>query len=443
MILAPIYLTSRFFWTLSVAVLIFVASYSIPSLYIIGQMLLALLVILAIVEAWWLFRLRGQVGCDRQIAEKLSLGDLQQIGYQIWNQSQQSLLVEMLDELPYQLQMRDFIWKDKVTPEGAKSHEFNISPLLRGAYKFGNINLYCSIPWMQLVAYRVVLKKTQMVRVMPSIIQMNKYEIEVFSQTASLSGIRRVRQLGENDEFEHIRLYQQGDNVKSINWKATSRRSALMVNRFQNTRSQEIYCVIDKGRSMRMPFDGLSLLDYAVNTALVISNIVLRKFDRIGLVTFSNRIGSLVSAQNTKGQLSILLEKLYDQRTEFKESNFELLYHALQHQVRRRSILLFFTNFEHLQDVERNINYLRAINRHHLLVIIFFENTALHDVQDAQVESLTDIYVKTFAEKAIMEKQQIRDHLTLHGIQCILTQPHRLSTDVINKYLEIKARRQM
>lgn len=443
MMFAPIFLTSRFFWFLSLGILLFIASYSFPILYDVGYLLLGLLLISTLIEVWWLYRLRDEVGCDRQISEKLSLGDPHRIEYRIWNESHQSLLIEVIDELPFQLQIREFSLRSMI-PSGADQKDiWEITPLKRGAYQFGDIHLYLSLPWMQLVSRRVILKMAQTVKVVPSIVQMRKYELEVFSRTASLSGIRRVRRLGENDEFEHIRLYQQGDNIKSINWKATSRRNSLMINQYQNTRSQQIYCVIDKGRSMRMPFEGLSLLDYAINTALVMSNIVLRKFDRIGLVTFSDKIGSLVSAQNTQGQLNILLEKLYDQRTAFRESNFELLFHTLQRQVRRRSILLFFTNFEHMQDLDRNMPFLRSINRHHLLIVIFFINTELRAIEDLPISSLSDIYVQTFAAKAMMEKERIRDHLTLHGIQCILTQPQHLSIDVINKYLEIKSRRQM
>lgn len=443
MMFASTYLTSRFFWSLSMGILLFIASYSFPILYNLGYLLLGLLLILTLLEVWWLYRLRDKVGCDRQISEKLSLGDLQHVQYRLWNQSKQTLIIEVIDELPFQLQIRDLSLKRKIHSGADVRDTWEISPLERGAYQFGDVNLYLSLPWIRLVSLRVTQKRAQTVKVVPSIIQMRKYELEVFSRTASLSGIRRIRQLGENDEFEHIRLYQQGDNIKSINWKATSRRNSLMMNQYQNTRSQQIYCVIDKGRSMRMPFEGLSLLDYAINTSLVMSNIVLRKFDRIGLITFSDKIGSLVSAQNTQGQLNILLDKLYDQRTAFRESNFELLFHTLQRQVRRRSILLLYTNFEHMQDLERNMPFLRSINRHHLLIVIFFINTELQAIEDLPISSLSDIYVQTFAEKAMMEKELIRDRLILHGIQCILTQPHHLSIDVINKYLEIKARRQM
>ena len=270
---------------------------------------------------------------------------------------------------------------------------------------------------------------------------MRKYALQVFTQTATASGIRKIRQIGENDEFEQIKYYQQGDNVRSINWKATSRKNQLMVNQFQNTRSQMIYSVIDKGRSMKMPFDGLSLLDYAINSTLVISNIILKKYDKAGLITFSDKMGQLARAESTPKQLSFLAELLYNQSTDFKEANFELLFYTLQRQVRRRSVLLFFTNFEHMHDLDRNLPFLQALNRRHLMVVIFFTNTGLIHAGNQPVQSISDLYLSTFATKTLVEKEQIRNRLQLHGIQTILTKPEDLSVAVINKYLEIKAKR--
>src|SRR5690606_31199332 len=102
---------------------------------------------------------------------------------------------------------------------------------------------------------------------------------KAIARTAREHGVKKVRRVGHSYEFEHIKAYQRGDDYRSINWKATGRRAQLMVNQYEDERSQQVYCVIDKSRVMHMPFSGLSLLDYAVNTSLVISNIVLGKGD--------------------------------------------------------------------------------------------------------------------------------------------------------------------
>jgi uncharacterized protein (DUF58 family) len=349
--------------------------------------------------------------------------------------------VEISDELPYQLQIRDFQFNATLPAKGELNHSLQIQPLIRGRYQFGQLHLFISLPWISMVERRISFPLTEEIMVIPSVIQMKKYELEVFSRTASLSGIRRLRTLGEDDEFEHIRSYQQGDNIRSINWKATSKKNHLMINQFQNTRSQMVYCIIDKGRSMKMPFHGLTLLDYAINSSLVISNIVLKKFDKAGLVSFNDKMGKIVAAENNHRQLSLITQYLYDQRTGFKESNYELLFYSVQNHIKRRSILFFFTNFEHLYDLERSLEYFKAMNRRHLIVLIFFVNTELIETSEIKPDTISDIYLKTFAERTLIEKEIILNKLKYYGIQCILTKPENLSVEVINKYLEIKARR--
>lgn len=292
-----------------------------------------------------------------------------------------------------------------------------------------------------MVQKRVTEDCEEEVSVYPSFIQMRKYELQVFSQTASLAGIRRVRQIGENDEFEHIRNYVQGDNIRSINWRATSRKGELMINQYENSKSQMVYTIVDKGRSMKMPFDGMTLLDYAINSSLVLSNIVLKKYDNIGLITFSDKIGAIIKASSQQKHLQKIAGHLYNQNTGFKESNFELLFHTLRSQISRRSILLFFTNFEQPTDLQRNLKYLKALNKKHLLVVILFKNTELESAKDMKTVKLKDIYYKTFVQRATIEKEKISDTLIANGIQTILTAPEDLSVNVVNKYLEIKAKR--
>ena len=435
------YLKDRFFVAIGIVISFFVLAYSFPGLFIVGRVALVCIFIFVLFEWVLLYRIAHQITAHRRVFGRLSLGDAQDITYEASNQSRYDLNIEIVDELPVQLQLRNFKLGGRLKAGQVLTYRYVIRPFVRGAYSFGNLHIYASIPLISLVERRMTLSADEEVVVIPSIIQMKKYELEIFARTASLSGIRRVRSIGEDDEFEHIRSYQHGDNIRSINWKATSRKNAPMINQFQNTRSQMVYCVIDKGRSMKMPFDGLTLLDYAINTALVISNIVLKKYDRAGLITFSDKIGKIVAAENTPHQLGFISQHLYNQTTGFKESNYELLFYTLQNQLRRRSVLLFFTNFEHLYDLDRNIEYFKALNRRHLMVIIFFINTELITTSEKPAHKVAEIYLKTFAERTLIEKEMILNKLKHLGIQSILTKPENLSIGVINKYLEIKAKR--
>ena len=241
-------------------------------------------------------------------------------------------------------------------------------------------------------------------------------------------------------EFEQIKDYVMGDDIRNINWKATAKRNHLMVNQFQDERSQPIYSVIDKGRSMKMPFNGLSLLDYAINATLVISNIALKKQDKAGMFTFSRKVDNRVIAERRPSQMNSILETLYNVNTDYSETNFVRLYVDIKRNITQRSLLLLYTNFETLDALHRQLPYLQAIAKNHLLVVIFFKNTELHQLTKDKAESTYEIFQKTIAEKFIYEKKLIVNELHKYGIQTILTTPENLTVNTINKYLEIKAR---
>ena len=435
------YLKDRFFYIAAICVLLFGLSFSFSSVFIFAKFFLLFFVILIILDYFLLKNKSKQITCSRKVKDRLSLGDPQPINYRLENGSNLDLDITLVDELPYQLQHRDKILSTTVQREKRLIKNFLITPLTRGQYQFGNINLYVSNLRIGLIERRIKIDAAENTEVYPSIIQMKKYELQVFSKTASLSGIRKARKIGESDEFEHIRPYIQGDNIKSINWKATSRKNQLMINEFQNTRSQTVYTIIDKGRAMKMPFFNMTLLDHAINSSLVLANIILKKYDKVGLITFSNKIGSIVKASSKHGQLELISNRLYNQRTDFKEPSFELVYYTIRKQIQRRSIILFYTNFENMVEAERNLPYLKSIAKKHLLVVILFINTEILAASIEPCKSKSDIYLKTFADKALFEKERISQLLNIHGIQSILTKPEDLSVNVINKYLEFKNKR--
>jgi len=256
----------------------------------------------------------------------------------------------------------------------------------------------------------------------------------------SLTGEKKVRRLGHSLEFEKIKDYVQGDDMRTINWKATARTGNLMVNTYTDARQQQIYCIIDKGRSMKMPFEGLSLLDYSINASLALLNVSLLRYDKAGLITFSKKIDEIVPADRNSIQLNRLLEALYKQQTDFKESDYEALVNIVHRRINQRSLILLFTNFETHASLKRQLPALVRMASRHLVCVVFFQNTLLKEIQETQPNNMEGLYIKTIAEQFDYEKRQIVKELRLHGILSILTTPHNLTIDVINKYLELKAR---
>jgi len=191
---------------------------------------------------------------------------------------------------------------------------------------------------------------------------------------------------------------------------------------------------------MKMPFNQLTLLDYAINASLVISNVALKKQDKAGIFTFSKRVENRVVAERRTSQMNLILESLYNVNTDFFESDFGRLYADIKRNITHRSLILLYTNFETLDSLHRQLPYLKGIAKNHLLVVIFFENTELDKFIKAPAETIQQTYDKVIAEKFAFEKRLIVNELKKYGIYSILTTPENLTLDTINKYLEIKAR---
>ena len=271
-------------------------------------------------------------------------------------------------------------------------------------------------------------------------IQMQQYDFLAISNNLTQFGLKKIRRIGHTQEFEQIKEYVQGDDIRTVNWKATAKNVNLMVNQFQDEKSQPIYSIIDTGRVMKMPFNGLKLIDYAINSTLAFSNVALKRNDKTGMIAFSKNIETYVPAVQKLTHLNTILEKLYNIDTAFTDSDFGLLYAHIKRKVNHRSLLLLYTNFEHISAMRRQLPFLLAIAKKHVLVLIFFENTELEELIAQDAEDLQTIYQKTIAEKFSLEKRLMQKELQQYGIQTILTKPEQLTINTINKYLEIKAR---
>ncbi len=417
---------------------IFILAFQFPGLLIIGKTLFVVFVAILIVDAILLFKQKG-IEATRVLPEKLSNGDDNPIEIKILNKYNFNVLLNLIDELPFQYQKRDFQIKTLINNGAEKKITYTLRPLERGEYHFGHLNIYTTSP-IGFITRRYQFGKDVMVPNYPSFLQLKKYMLIAFSNKIFEFGLKKIRRIGHTMEFEQIKDYVPGDDIRNINWKATAKRSQLMVNQYQDERSQPIYSVIDKGRSMKMPFDGLSLLDYAINATLVISNVALKKQDKAGMFSFSRKVENKVVAERRPSQMNQILETLYNLNTDFSESDFSRLYIDVKRNLTQRSLLLLYTNFETLDALQRQLPYLQAIAKNHVLVVIFFENTELEKLTLKESDSTYDIFEKTIAEKFVYEKKLIVNELQKHGIQSILTAPEDLTINTINKYLEIKAR---
>jgi len=432
------WLSPLFFTTALTAIFLCAFGFSYSILFRLGQVLVAVLVILTVADAIILFSKHIQLSGRRVLPSVLGLGDDTEVMIRLRLSSSMPLKAEIYDELPEQLQERRFRL-DKTLEPGSNVMAYKIRPLGRGIYEFGKLNVLIEGP-LHFVRRKICLPLEDRLPVYPSIRQMHETEMLAFSRMAMPTGQKRFKRIGQSYEFEQISPFVEGDDYRNINWKATGKTRELMVNQYQDERSQNLYCIISKGRAMRMAFRHVTYLDYAINSALAISNIALKKYDKVGLITFSDKIGTALRAENRAGQIRKILEALYHEKERRLEPDFELLYRSVNRLAKNRSLILLFANFETNHAAERALPLLKKISKKHLLVMVLFKDSELSDIAEGPKRHTEDVYRVTLAQKQLVEREEIAHRLRRQGIHTLDCTPENLSIEVINKYLELKSK---
>ncbi|HMK06458.1 MAG TPA: DUF58 domain-containing protein, partial [Flavobacterium sp.] len=355
-----LYINNFFFYALLGIIAMFVCAFIFPFLYNATWYLVLILMTLLLMDVLILFFAKTGIEATRSMAEKLSNGDENPVDITVSNYYTFPVSVKIIDEIPFQFQQRHFEIHRKIKASSEQSVSYHLRPTERGEYSFGNLNVYVSTP-LRLISRRFTFDKGQIVPVYPSYIQLRKYDLLAFSNNLFQYGIKKIRRIGHTMEFEQIKEYVHGDDIRTLNWKATAKKNALMVNQFQDEKSQSVYMVIDKGRVMKMPFNGLSLLDYAINATLVLSNVILKKHDKAGMFAFSRKVENRVFAEKRSSQMQKVLETLYNIKTDFFESDFSRLYVDIKKNINQRSLIILYTNFETMDGLQRQLPYLKGI----------------------------------------------------------------------------------
>jgi uncharacterized protein (DUF58 family) len=418
---------------------LFMLSYFVPVLFSLALLVLLFIAVGITIDFFLLYRIRKGVVVTRHLNDRFSNGDENKVILSIKNHYNFTVSCRVIDELPVQFQERKWRRKETILSGEQKEILYVLQPQERGEYRFGKINVYVKGP-LQLVSRRYTFGADKLVKVYPSFVQMRRYQLMAVGVHLQQTGVKRMRKLGHSMEFEQIKEYVMGDDYRTLNWKATARYGNFMVNNYTDERSQQIYCVINKGRVMKMPFEGMTLLDYAINASLVLCNVALQKQDRAGLITFGKQVDSFIPADKKPTQVNQILDTLYKQETNFHEPDFERLFSIVRNRITHRSLLILFTNFESVESLQRELSSLKRLAHYHLLMVVFFENTELKKLTDSKVRTIEDIYIKTITEKYRFEKQLIARELQKNGIISVLTSPQNLTINSLNKYLELKNR---
>lgn len=431
--------TRRFYVMALVVSLLSGCGYWFAPLFGVGQMMLCCWLLATLTDVLLLYAGRRTVEAERVCAGRFSNGDDNLVRLKISGTYPWAVKLVVIDEAPFVFQRRDLLFYCTLFSDSVCEVSYTLHPVQRGEFGFGHIRLFVSTR-LGLVQRRFTSGKPFNIKVYPSYLMLRNYELEAIGHNLTDVGTKRIRRVGHQAEFEHIREYVLGNDFRTINWKATARRHQLMVNVYREEGSQEVYSVIDKGRVMQQAFGGMTLLDYAVNASLVFSYVAVHREDKAGLVTFSDSFGTFVPASRREGQMKLLSESLYKERTGFGETDFSTLCVYLSKNVLKRSLLVLYTNFTSLVEVRRQLSFLQNLSARHCVLVVFFEDDDVRNYALGMASDAEECYSRVMAGKYVCEKKQIVTLLKQYGVMSLLTSPSALTVDVINKYIEIKTK---
>ena len=443
--------TARLFWLLLLAAPFGAAG---------GPLVLvaAAVVLLAAIAAatdWLLAGDGRRVTARRGLAsDKLSLGAWNPVQIELANATARLQRVTVRD-LPPQSFLTNpttTVFSARLTAEAKSTLSYHARPPRRGDARFGDLFVRVDGP-LGLVRRAFRQPATaQPVRVYPSLRELRRYDLLVRRGLELQPQGRPVRVAGASTEFERVREYLPDDEFRRINWKATARRAQPMVNQFEAERSQNLVVLLDAGRSMsalaeREPDQdaedaepGLTKLDYALNSALLLAYVASMRGDRVALLAYADDVRTFVAPQRGRRALLATVQALYNLRAEPVEPDHGRAFDFLGKRNLRRSLVVLFTD---LADRESSANLaahiLRAA-RHHLVVCVTLGDPNVRRPAERRPIDGPSLYEKMVAQELLDDRQAVLAQLAAHGVLTVDTDADTLNPKLIGTYLELKQR---
>ncbi len=396
-------------------------------------------VLLAAVDAW--LGRRVVVRIEREPPRIFSVGRANLVRLHLTSSAPRALDVQVTDDCAAGLAVEGLPTTLRLPPSGHLPLSYHVKPTRRGLYELGDHHLRWSTPlglwWRQL---RVPSRHP--VRVYPDVQAVRTYEM-LARQSLENRLVRTVRLRGGENEFETLRDYQRDDDYRAIDWKATARRQKLITREYQQERNQSVLCMLDCGRLMTAETLGLSQLDHALNAVLMLAHVATRAGDQVGLLAFDSRVRAYLPPQSGRRAAERVIAASYDIHAQIVETDFEAAYGYLSQRLRKRSLVVLFTEVIDEVSAKSVVRTVRGLGPRHLALCVLFRDEAL----DAMVEPLSreqksaDLYQRAAAAEAVLWRDRLVRQLEEAGALVLHVSPRKLTPALINRYLRVKAQR--
>jgi uncharacterized protein (DUF58 family) len=345
------------------------------------------------------------------------------------------------DEPPLAFDLNGNPLRELKFPSGEReqTYAYRVVPAAKGDFDFGDTSLLYSGP-LGLVARAHTFRKRASVKVYPNLHETEKFEILSRKGLLEQLGIKNVRVRGGGSEFESLREYVPGDEYRKIDWSATARRNKLISRQYEAERSQNIILAIDTGRNMLQPIQKMTKLDYVINTALMLAYVASRSDDKVGLFVFDDETRVFFPPAKSKGQLYRIMNALYNVEARMVESDYAKSFSDLATRWRRRSLFVLFTDLVDPDSSAGVLNALSIVERRHRTVCVTVSDPNMVGSANLSPEIDAEVYQKAVAMQTLHERRSAINILKRRGVWTVDSPPATLSADLINRYMELKAR---
>ena len=398
----------------------------------------AAVLLVALVDLFSLPRQKS-FAAERQAGRIASIDKPHRVTLTVTNRDARDYVVWVRDGAAAELRAVPEDFHLRLAGRSRSTVHYQIKSSRRGAFSLEKVHLRARGRlgmWQRLFEYPV----SSPLNVYPDMKQLQEYAVLARKNRLSLLGVRRVRRIGQDNEFERLRDYTPDDNYKHIEWRTTARRSKLTVKDFQTNQSQRVIFLIDCGRMMTNEAAGLSLLDHALNAMLMLSYVALARGDSVGLLCFSDEIHGFVPPKGGPKQMNRLLHASFDRFPRLVESRYDQAFLYLSAHHRKRSLVILVTNVVDEVNANQVERYLGTLVGKHLPMGVLlrdrrmFEAVEVRDPQDAA------LYRGAAAADILTWRQQVLADLSAKGVLALDAFPEEMTAPLINRYLEIKAR---
>ena len=374
----------------------------------------------------------------RQGDSKLLVNATEWISFEIYNKGKYILDIELEDELPdFHFQAQHPKMHARIESGKRVRVGYEMLPQKRGAFEFDHVHLKVKGRLGLFYKYFKVSLKNEY-KVYPNLQAAKEYHLSMYRNMLEREEKKVVKCHGQGTAFESLREYVSGDEYRNINWAASARSNKLIVNQYEPEKNQRIYAFIDTGRALSYTLRGQNKLDRAINTSLVLSDVVNRNGDMSGLLCFNEQIQSFVSPGKGTNHRDKMMETVYHLESSKATSNFEDAFLYFRNKERRRSIIFLFTDFECYEEADIIAKAASVIEKQHILVVVLMRNLDIEEIANREVVTEEEIYNKAVALELLQERRRGIARLNRNNVMCIEIKSEQLQLSVIKKYIEVK-----